>query len=114
MSNRNTRLFAALAAFTLLAALVPGSSAQETTSGAAKGRVYDFASGQGIPDARVTVANNDTGSQRTFTTNADGWYTATSLITGQYNISATASGYEKIPNSSASVIPNFRVDLART
>lgn len=98
----------------LLTGFAPVTTAQETTSGAAKGRVYDLASGQGIPAARVSVVNNDTGSQRFFTTNQDGWYTATGLITGQYTISAKAQGYENIPNSDLSVISDFRVDLATT
>lgn len=114
MSDRKARFFSSLLALSLLASFAPNSIAQETTSGAAKGRVYDLANNQGIPGARVTVVNNDTGGQRYCTTTEDGWYTATGVITGKYTITAKAQGYENIPNSDLSVISDFVVDLDTT
>src|SRR5436309_2604583 len=117
MSNPKAKLFCVLSLISLISLLISGTLpalAQETTSGAAAGKVYDIANNQGIAGARVQVTNKETGSQRYFTTRADGSYTATALISGIYSITASSPDYENIPNSHLSDILEFRVDLAKT
>jgi hypothetical protein len=116
MSNPNTKLFCVLSVLSLVISSTLPAFAQETTSGAAAGKVYDIATTQGIAGARVQVTNIETGSQRYFSTRADGSYTATALISGIYSITASSPDYENIPdpNTRLSTISAFRVDLAKT
>src|SRR5213080_2139666 len=114
MSNPKAKLFCVLSALSLVISGTLPAFAQETTSGAAAGKVYDIANTQGIGGARVQVTNKETGSQRYFTTRSDGSYTATALISGIYTISASSPDYENIPNSPLSTVAEFRVDLAKT
>jgi hypothetical protein len=83
-----TRLCFLLAAmFALLAA---SAFAQEATI---VGTVTD-PSGAAVPNATITITNNDTGVQRTLPTNGDGQYVAPDLHIGSYTIRASASGFK--------------------
>ncbi len=114
MSNPKAKLFCVISVLSFVISCTLPSLAQDTTSGAVEGKVYDLANSQGIAGARVLVTNKETGSQRFFTTRADGTYTATGLISGLYTIGASSTDYENIPNSRLSTISEFRVDLAKT
>lgn len=62
------------------------------------GTVTD-ASGAVIPGAKVTVANPDRGYTRVLETNAAGAYVLSAVPIGTYNITAEATGFQKLTQS---------------
>ncbi len=64
---------------------------QTTTTGDAAGAVHDQ-SDAAVPNATVTLKDNETGSVRSGTTNAQGEFHFTFLRPGSYEISATTAG----------------------
>jgi Carboxypeptidase regulatory-like domain/TonB dependent receptor len=85
---RNRVVFFSVA-LVLLAAVMP---AQETR-GTILGRVSD-PSGAVIPGATVVVSNPATGTKTTLQTNADGYYQATFLLPGQYQMEVSSGGFK--------------------
>jgi len=76
--------------------------AQGGAHGAITGTVTDH-SGAVIPNATVTIVNQDTGvTERTITTGAQGIFSATLLPIGTYKVEVTAQGFSK---TSATDIP---------
>src|SRR5713101_1587016 len=69
--------------------------AQNTNSSDIRGTVAD-ASGAVLPGVTVTVTNNDTGVIRTFVTNSDGLYDTNSILPGNYTISFSKEGFQKL------------------
>jgi hypothetical protein len=80
------KLLPALFFFTTIAA-----SAQ-VVGGTISGVVTD-PSGAVIPNARVLVLNNDTGTQRTVLTGNSGNFSAPSIPVGDYKVAVTAAGF---------------------
>ena len=78
----------ALVAFAILSI---GLHAQ-VVGGTISGTVTD-ASGAVIPNAVVVVHNQDTGTQRTLTTNASGFYSAPSIPVGTYLVTTSVTGF---------------------
>lgn len=74
----------------LLAIFTTSAFAQEATI---LGTVTD-PSGAAVPNASITLTNNDTGVARTLPTNGDGQYVAPDLHIGHYTVKATASGFK--------------------
>jgi hypothetical protein len=62
--------------------------------GSITGSVRD-ASGGVVPNAQVTVSNIEQGFDRTVTTNSTGDYLVSGLPPGHYNITVSASGFQK-------------------
>jgi len=83
------RLLALLAA----AALWSGTLLAQQTLGGLTGEVTD-ASGGVIPNATVTILDEQTALTRTMTTNASGTYSFVNLPIGTYTLTFTANGYE--------------------
>jgi hypothetical protein len=75
-----------------LAILATASLHAQVVGGTISGTVTD-PSGAVIPNATVIVHNEDTGTQRTLTTNASGAYSAPSIPVGSYKVTATAPGF---------------------
>lgn len=73
---------------------LPAALAQETRS-MIFGRVLD-PQGGAVPGATVTVRNTDTGVTLTYKTNESGYYEASLLIPGNYEVSAEMSGFKKL------------------
>ena len=71
------------------------SFAQSTNAGDIRGTVTD-ASGALIPGVTVTVANVDTGVSKTFTTNDAGLYDSDSIVTGNYTVTFSKEGFQKL------------------
>ena len=69
--------------------------AQNTNSSDIRGTVTD-SSGAVLPGATVTVKNNDTGVVREFVTNGDGLYDTNSILPGNYTISFSKDGFQKL------------------
>ena len=90
-------LFSLTFVLTLMAAcllLLPSASfAQSLTSGGVTGTVTD-PSGAAVPNANVTLKNNDTGATQTTTSNSTGAYRFSLLNPGSYTVSASAQGFQ--------------------
>jgi len=84
----------AFACFLLLGAAQVGR-AQNTNSSDIRGTVAD-ASGAVLPGVTVSVKNNDTGVVREFVTNSDGLYDTNSILPGNYTISFSKEGFQKL------------------
>ena len=69
--------------------------AQNTNSSDIRGTAID-ASGAVLPGVTVTVTNNDTGVIRTFVTTSDGLYDTNSILPGNYTITFSKEGFEKL------------------
>ena len=74
-------------------ALAPASFAQSLTSGGVTGTVTD-PSGAAVPNANVTLKNNDTGATQNTTTNSTGAYRFALLNPGSYSLSVKAPGFQ--------------------
>src|SRR4029077_12215783 len=69
--------------------------AQNTNSSDIRGTVVD-PSGAVLPGTTVTVRNNDTGVVREFVSNGNGLYDTNSILPGNYTITFTKDGFEKL------------------
>lgn len=79
---------------TVLFSLTALVSAQEATSGSISGTITD-ATGAVIKGATVSFINTDRGDTvRSITTNSAGYYTATSLPLGTYNVRVEDNGFK--------------------
>lgn len=92
----------------LLAACTPGWS--QETRGTISGRISD-PSGAVIAGASVVVTNTAMGRRVSLTTNENGFYEASYLTTGLYQIEATAQGFKKVIRSSIEVRVADRLEL---
>ena len=79
----------------LLLALAQVGLAQNTNSSDIRGTVTDT-SGAVIQDVTVTVKNNDTGVVSTFASNNDGLYDTNSILPGNYTVSFSKVGFQKL------------------
>ncbi len=84
----------AFACFFLLGVAQVGF-AQNTNSSDIRGTATD-ASGAILPGVSVTVKNNDTGVVNTFVTNGDGLYDTNSILPGNYTLTFSKDGFEKL------------------
>ncbi|MGH9541288.1 MAG: carboxypeptidase regulatory-like domain-containing protein [Terriglobales bacterium] len=76
-----------------LVLLAPGLFAQSLTTGAISGRVSDL-SGAVVPGAAITATNVATGAVRKAVTTSVGVYTFAQLDPGNYDVKATAKGFQ--------------------
>jgi hypothetical protein len=89
--------------------LILGSGAsvgQATNAGDIRGTVTD-STGALIPDVTVSVTNVDTGVSKDFTTNQDGLYDTSSIVTGSYKVTFTKEGFEKLVRGPVSLQVGF-------
>ena len=82
----------------------------QTVVGRISGTVQD-SNGASIPNASVKVTNNANNSERTVTTDEDGFYTVTNLAVGTYTIEAERKGYKKALVSGQSVTADARLTV---
>lgn len=88
---RMVRRVAILGLFAFLLAIFTTSAfAQEATI---LGTVTD-PTGAAVPNASITITNNDTGVTRTLPSNGDGQYVAPDLHIGRYTVRVSASGFK--------------------
>src|ERR1700676_3880625 len=86
-------LFSCATAVLLMMAIcfsVPASA--QVAGGTLSGTITD-ASDRAVPQAQISITNVATGITTTVTTNADGFYTATNLLPGDYQITVAAPGF---------------------
>jgi hypothetical protein len=97
----------------LACSLLPRHLAAQAVSGTLLGQVTD-ATGGALPGAKVTITSPETGVTRTLTSDANGEYTAPSLRTGNYTVSAEMSGFKtvSVSNVHVGVDQRVRINLA--
>ncbi len=88
-----------------------GISAQQTT-GRILGTVLDN-SGAAVPNAQITITNQETGTVRTTVSNSDGSYIVPQVPAGKYTVEVAASGFgtSKIAGTEVTVASDDRVDV---
>ena len=84
----------------------------QTVTGTILGIVQD-ASGAVVPNAAITITNQDTAVARNVMSNADGLYNVPSLLAGKYTVQATAQGFNpvEVKDVVLAVGSDSRVDL---
>ena len=82
----------------------------QTVTGTVQGVVAD-SKGAVIAGADVTVRNVETGQSRSVKTNADGYYVATFLPLGRYNVSAAASNFTTVTQENIEIALNQTRDI---
>ena len=80
----------------------------QTIFGRISGTIKD-ANGGAIPNANVTITNTATNLERTATTDADGFYTATNLPVGTYKILVARDGFKRAEQSGIVLAADARV-----
>jgi outer membrane receptor protein involved in Fe transport len=100
---------AGMLALLLMAAPLPA----QQQYGSITGLISD-PSGAAVPGAAVVIANENNGVVTNLKANAEGYYTATSLLPGSYNISVSMAGFASVTRSGISldVAQNERIDVA--
>lgn len=91
------RLTISVCAVTMLGALLCRTSLAQATS-TITGTVTD-PTGAVVPNAKVTVTQQETGSQQATVTNGDGIYSVPGLGVGHYTVSVTAAGFQTYQQS---------------
>ena len=105
-----TRLFLGQAAALATALLLLSATATlfaQTPTAVVNGAVVD-PSGAIVPDAKVTVVNQDTNISSTKTTGADGTFTIINLLPGTYTLTVEKTGFKRI------ALPAFKLDVNQT
>jgi hypothetical protein len=94
------------------AGLMATEALAQAVSGTILGEVKD-ATGAAVPGATVSLVHAGTGFTRTLATDAKGEYTAPSLPTGTYGVSAELTGFKKaiFSNVRLGVDQKVRIDL---
>jgi hypothetical protein len=102
------RVFATIAMLSVMAVRLP---AQQAT-GAISGTVLD-SSGATVPNAQITITNQDTGTVRSTVSNNEGLYNVPQVPPGTYAISTNAQGFSpiQIKDVLVTVGSETRVDL---
>jgi len=84
----------------------------QTVTGTILGSVLD-SSGAAIPNAQITITNQDTGVVRNAVSTAEGVYNVPSLLSGRYTVDAKAQGFNpiQVKDVVVAVGSDSRVDL---
>src|ERR1700730_8392829 len=99
--------------------LISIPAAAQTVTGTLNGTVVDK-SGGAVPGVTVTIRNVDTGLERVVVSDKGGFYSATFLPTGRYNVDAELSGFGKMRRNGVrvdlnqTVVQDFMLDPAMT
>lgn len=100
---RKTRL---LGLSLLAMSMVSLGRAQSTNAGDIRGTVTDQ-SGALVPEVTVTVLNVETGVAKDYVTNHDGVFDTSSIVTGQYQITFTKTGFNRLVRGPVTVQVGF-------
>ena len=88
--------------------------AQSMNAGDIRGIVTD-AIGAVLPDVTVTLTNKNTGVTKILTTNQDGLFDTSSIVTGTYEITFSKPGFQTLIRSSITVnVENITVNAQLT
>src|SRR3954453_3652092 len=97
-------------AFAAVLTLIPSLLAAQEVRGVITGQIKD-PSGSVVPDAHVTVVENETGARVLTKTNQDGLYEVSFLLPGVYTVYAEAPGFETIARRDVRVDTGARVTV---
>jgi hypothetical protein len=86
------------------------STLGQTVVGRISGTVQD-ANGAAVPNASIKVINSANNSERTATSDENGFYTVTNLPAGTYRLEAEAKGYKKALVSGKNVTADARLTV---
>jgi len=105
----------AIAAFVLACAAfiaLPSLLQSHNVTGTILGNILD-SSGAAVPNAQITITNQDTGVVRAAASTGDGVYNVPSLQPGKYSVEAKASGFSpaQVKDVVVNVGSNTRADL---
>ncbi len=92
--------------YLLAVSMVGPAYAQSTNAGDIRGTVTDQ-SGALVPEVTVTVLNVDTGVAKDYVTNRDGVFDTSSIVTGQYQITFTKTGFNRLVRGPVTVQVGF-------
>lgn len=81
----------------------------QTVTGTLQGTVKD-PNGAVVPGATVVVHNVETGQERTLTTNGEGFYIATFLPVGRYDVTGSGQGFGSVRREGVEVLLNQTVN----
>jgi hypothetical protein len=112
-AHRAGLLGATLTALALLCCVAPPEANAQAVTGTILGIVKD-SSGALVPGATVTLLNTRTGFSRSVVTDSHGEYTAPSVPTGAYNVTAEITGFKKVTKANVlvGVDQKVRIDVA--
>jgi hypothetical protein len=102
----------ALLAVLLTVGLAPGLANAQVLYGSLVGNVVDQ-NGAVVPGATVTITNKGTGQVREATTNSDGEYTITNVLSGAYDIKVSKQGFTTFTKTDQTISANniTRIDV---
>lgn len=100
------------ATFLVLSVLATFAIAQ-SDRGAITGFIRDQ-SGANVPNATVTVRNENNGIESKTTTNGDGYYTVTNIQPGTYTVTAEAAGFKKFEGKNNKLDASARIAVDGT
>lgn len=103
-----TRCILLLSCFVVIA--FTSSVKAQTVTGTVQGVVSD-SKGSVIPGAEVTVRNVETSQTRDVKTNGDGYYVATFLPLGRYNVTVAAKGFTSVTRENVEITLNQILDV---
>ena len=84
----------AAAMFLMGVILFPAALRAQVAGGTLSGTITD-PTGRAVAQAQIVIKNLATGVERTVTTNTDGFYTAVNLLPGEYQVTISATGFNK-------------------
>jgi hypothetical protein len=113
MSKISARILSSLITLSLLTVCHPSVYAQTQNTGAIQGRVFEVGSLAPLPDAVVTITNEQIEYSRTTLTAKDGTYLVQILPAGTYRITAQKQGYENDSDPRNSTITNFLIHITK-
>jgi len=94
----------------LIVALSTTTGAQTASTGALSGTVSD-PSGAVVAEATVNITNEATGDVRHQTTQKDGTFLASLLLSGTYRVEVVATGFKTLVRSNVPVFVTEKKDL---
>ena len=112
---RHTRTLLVTVAFALTLFALPATTGAQTVTGTMQGTVTDT-NGAFVPGVTVVLRNTETGQERTLTTNDEGFYVASYLPLGRYDVTAQKQGFGVIKRENIevplnqTVVTDFRID----
>ena len=102
MPNRQCRVWLV---FLVLVALLPATGWAQSLRGSLGGTITD-PTGATIPDVEVVLTSSGTGFTQKATTGADGLYSFPNVVSGNYELKATAKGFRDYVQRGMSVLVN--------
>lgn len=114
MRTKQLRMMLAVFGTVLWASSASATYGQSMNAGDIRGIVTD-PSGAALPGVTVTALNKGTGVSKDFTTNQDGLYDTSSIVTGTYELTFSKTGFQKYVRSGLTInVGNITVNAQLT